>query len=396
MGHLDSAKTDLREALQHDPNNRAVKKELLGIKKQLEQEKKTKQAALARAFSGKGSRRSCFLYDDKEEAEKQRLQAKAAQLAEEARAREKRKADWEDECVKRMARGEEAITFEDYEKDLKQKEEEEEKAKKKLKKEEDDRARAERKARREAERQARKRNEESDSGGSDDDEWTEKELAMLRGYKKTSDGRTTSYFTREQTEEEKKLLGNIAPKKLDAPALLPPQQQQQQQQRMERSGSSGSRAASQSSSVWNQAGTWEEKDTSEWCHSSLKRHLEEASVQLEHFTARVQEVKDLSGDASVAFVSGKKRYVFDYNASVKYVILDDEGGDGGEKIASGTLKLPDISSTAISDELEVDVAGWKKVPNEANFTHAHKCRDSLVEQIRIQVLAFVSAFNHQY
>eukprot|EP00956_Cyclotella_meneghiniana_P040522 scaffold198162_cov30-Cyclotella_meneghiniana.AAC.1 len=41
---------------------------------------------------------------------------------------------------------------------------------------------------------------------------------MLRGYKKTSDGRTTSYFTREQTEKEKELIGCIQPKRLESAA----------------------------------------------------------------------------------------------------------------------------------------------------------------------------------
>lgn len=224
----------------------------------------------------------------------------------------------------------------------------------------------------------KKEKEESDSS---DDELTEKEMQMLRGYKKTSDGRTTSYFSREQTEEEKKLLGNIAPQRLNA-ASAPPQ-------RLE---STTSVSSGKSSSAWNQAGTWEEKDTSEWCNSSLTSYLKEASVEIDHFTARVNEVKDLFGDASVAFVSGKKRYVFDYNTVINYVILDE----GDDELASGTLKLHDISSTAISDELEVDVMAWKKAPNEANIDIAHKCRDALVNQIRSQVLAFVSAFNAQY
>ena len=111
---------------------------------------------------------------------------------------------------------EEVISFEDWDKERKEKEEAEEKARKKAKKEEEDRKREERRKAREAEK-AHAKDEDSD-----DDELTEAELAMLRGYKKTSDGRTTSYFNREQTEEEKKLLGCIAPKKLEQSALASP------------------------------------------------------------------------------------------------------------------------------------------------------------------------------
>merc|ERR1712137_1177659 len=174
-------------------------------------------------------------------------------MGEEKKAREKRKADWEDECVQRMSRGEEAISFEDYEKDLKEKEEAEEKARKKLKKEQEEKEKELKRKEREErkKKEAQKKEAESDS----DDELTEKELQMLRGYKKTSDGRTTSYFTREQTEDEKKLLGSIAPQRLDAtPATTAPQ-------KLETQSSNVSKG-----SAWNNAGTWEEKDTSDWCH----------------------------------------------------------------------------------------------------------------------------------
>ena len=372
MKQLDAAREDLKLAIAADPDNRAVKKELLAIKKELEQEKKVKKANLAKAFSSKGS---SFLYDDKEDLEKKRAVEKKERELMEEKASEKRKDEWEDECVQRMSRGEEAISFDDYEKELKTKEEGEEKARKKLKKEEEEQEKAERKIKQMAD-EANKVEESDDS----DDELTERELQMLRGYKKTSDGRTTSYFSREQTEEEKKLLGNIAPQRLEA-ASAP-----------QRLDSAVSQSSAKSASVWNNAGTWEEKDTSDWCNTSLDSYLKETVVEVDLYTGKVQEVKDLSGDASVAFVSGKKRFVFDYNASLKYVILDE----GDVKVASGTLNLLDISSTAINDELEVEVLAWKKEPSDEVSAAALKCRELLVAQVRSQVLAFVQAFNAEY
>ena len=372
MKQLDAAREDLKLAIAVDPDNRAVKKELLAIKKELEQEKKVKKANLAKAFSSKGS---SFLYDDKEDLEKKRAVEKKERELMEEKASEKRKDEWEDECVQRMSRGEEAISFDDYEKELKTKEEGEEKARKKLKKEEEEQEKAERKIKQMAD-EANKVEESDDS----DDELTERELQMLRGYKKTSDGRTTSYFSREQTEEEKKLLGNIAPQRLEA-ASAP-----------QRLDSAVSQSSAKSASVWNNAGTWEEKDTSDWCNTSLDSYLKETVVEVDLYTGKVQEVKDLSGDASVAFVSGKKRFVFDYNASLKYVILDE----GDVKVASGTLNLLDISSTAINDELEVEVLAWKKEPSDEVSAAALKCRELLVAQVRSQVLAFVQAFNAEY
>merc|ERR1712188_173022 len=48
----------------------------------------------------------------------------------------------------------------------------------------------------------------------DDVELIEGESGVVRGYKKTKDGRTTSYFTRELDEEAKSLIGDITPKRI--------------------------------------------------------------------------------------------------------------------------------------------------------------------------------------
>jgi hypothetical protein len=42
-------------------------------------------------------------------------------------------------------------------------------------------------------------------------------VGHVRGYKKTADGRTTTFFNNELTEEAKRLIGDIAPKKVDDP-----------------------------------------------------------------------------------------------------------------------------------------------------------------------------------
>jgi tetratricopeptide (TPR) repeat protein len=66
----------------------------------------------------------------------------------------------------------------------------------------------------------------------------------FRGYKKTKDGKVTTFFNRDLDEATKALIGNIAPKKIDPPA----------QPTSERSTNVGS--------VWNSAGTFESIDHS--------------------------------------------------------------------------------------------------------------------------------------
>jgi tetratricopeptide (TPR) repeat protein len=175
MGDLEKARDDLKEALKYEPNNAAVRKEFLAVKKELVTFKEKQKKALAGAFSSGSS-----LYEDKEEEKRKKEEEKKKKKEEEQKKKEQRKQMWEDECVKRMAKNEPAITYEDWEK-------EQEEAEKKKKKEEEDRRKAERKARAAA-RKAAKAESESD----DDEELTPSELAMMRGYKKTADGRVTS------------------------------------------------------------------------------------------------------------------------------------------------------------------------------------------------------------
>lgn len=68
----------------------------------------------------------------------------------------------------------------------------------------------------------------------------------MKGYKKTADGRLTTYFNNDLTDEAKALIGDIAPKKLEpvAAAAVP-----------------GAEAAGgNAASAWNKAGTWESRD----------------------------------------------------------------------------------------------------------------------------------------
>jgi activator of HSP90 ATPase len=97
--------------------------------------------------------------------------------------------------------------------------------------------------------------------------------------------------------------------------------------------------------------TWEEKDATDWCTKTLERCLLDAPA-LPYFpelsstacVASVKGVLDVKGDAFVAIAGGKKRYIFDYHATVEYEISDG----GGEVVVSGSLRLPEVHSANMS------------------------------------------------
>ena len=364
MGNHEDARHDLREALKQDANNMPVRKELASIKKELETINEQQKKSLQKAFQKGGS----FLYDDKEVDEKKKAEDEALKKKLEEEELKKRKVEWEDECVKRMTKGDNALSFDEWE--TEQKDLEKEKAKKKA--EEEKIKREEERKAREAAKIANKKEDSDDS----DDELTASELAQMRGYKKTSDGRVTSYFSREQSVKEKQLLGDIAPKRNDNnPAVI------------------SSENATSGASKWNQAGTWEEKDTTEWCRERLESRLKETKVESSGSgVAVVTEVKDVIGDASVANVGGKKRYIFDFHCAVSFDIREPDTDD---VLATGTLSLPDICSTH-HEELEVTFDGWKKAPASKHEQTAKACCDALNSEVRESVSLWVKDFNEQY
>ena len=148
----------------------------------------------------------------------------------------------------------------------------------------------------------------------------------------------------------------------------------------------------------------EEKDTTEWCKNHLEKRLLETKVEASgseggaatstnNLCCSITEVKDVSGDASVAVVSGKKRYIFDLNCNVIFEIKDSDSDD---MIASGSLKLPDICSTTLNDELEVESTGWKTKPSKDNQQVANDCRMRIVSEVRESIKLWVNDFNEHY
>jgi len=127
----------------------------------------------------------------------------------------------------------------------------------------------------------------------------------MRGYKKTADGKTTSYFHTEISEEAKALIaaqGFGKPQKLEAPVE-------------DQAGKGGG-------STWNQAGTYEEKNMMKWLSDRLKEKLIGLEIALtgsfaadggKVTTTAVEEVK---GDATISMSRGKRRHVLDLSLEV--------------------------------------------------------------------------------
>ena len=104
------------------------------------------------------------------------------------------------------------------------------------------------------------------------------------------------------------------------------------------------------------------------------------------------EVKSVSGHGSVALAAGKKRYIFEYEATLQFEIRTP---DRSTVIASGTFQLPDIESTS-HDELEVVFESWKTKPSSEMRVLAEDARKKFTGELRLKVLRWVEDFNTAY
>ncbi|GJM97510.1 hypothetical protein PR202_ga14442 [Eleusine coracana subsp. coracana] len=146
--------------------------------------------------------------------------------------------------------------------------------------------------------------------------------------------KTTSYryWVREATGDAAPLP---APRKLDAADLV------------------ANAAPATLGSVWNQAGTWEEKNLSSWASSRIKDLLGSLDpLEFSTGKASVYEVSRCSGDAFLVTVRNKKRVGYTYELSLKFKgewLIKEEN-----KKVRGHLEIPEFSFGELED-LEVNI-----------------------------------------
>lgn len=181
----------------------------------------------------------------------------------------------------------------------------------------------------------------------EDDE--EEVIGNVRGYKKTADGRVTTFFNNDLDETAKKLIGDIAPKKLEVADT----------------SVATETTTVNGSSVWNSAGTYEERQLTPWATAELKRclgalaaHIDAPSAPgVESADICVAEVENITGDAQVSMIRGKKKHLCDYCADIKWTLTARLAG-GAVETVSGKLQLLDISADQEYEIGSVDVTHY--------------------------------------
>lgn len=102
-------------------------------------------------------------------------------------------------------------------------------------------------------------------------------------------------------------------------------------------------------SAWNAAGTWEEKDTSDWSKRTLKEQLlKTGTVDAAGGVLEVSGIEAVDGDSSIGAIRGKVRYIFDLSFKVKFTFK--RMGSSGQESSEGSIKVADFTNDAFSGD----------------------------------------------
>lgn len=116
---------------------------------------------------------------------------------------------------------------------------------------------------------------------------------------------------------------------------------------------SDSRSPATLGSVWNKAGTWEEKNLNKWASDRIQELLTSiGSLEFNGGCAEISEVSNCSGDAFLVTVRNKKRVGYTYELKLRikgeWTIKEEK------KKVKGHLEIPEFSFGEL-DDLQMDV-----------------------------------------
>uniref|UniRef100_A0ACD5V6A7 Uncharacterized protein n=1 Tax=Avena sativa TaxID=4498 RepID=A0ACD5V6A7_AVESA len=154
----------------------------------------------------------------------------------------------------------------------------------------------------------------------------------------TAEKSSYRYWVREATGDAAPLP---VPRKLDAAAAAAA------------NGAGNGNGQTALGSVWNQAGTWEEKNLNSWASSRIKDLLGSlGSLDFSTGKASIDEVSKCSGDAYLVTVRNKKRVGYNYELSLRFKgewLIKEE-----QKKVTGHIDIPEFSFGEL-DDLEAEV-----------------------------------------
>ncbi|KAL5540127.1 hypothetical protein UlMin_042351 [Ulmus minor] len=148
-------------------------------------------------------------------------------------------------------------------------------------------------------------------------------------------------------------------------------------------------------SVWNRAGTWEEKNLNKWATDRIKELLMSiGSLELSDGKAEISDLSNCVGDAFLVTVRNKKRVGYSYELTLKvkgeWVVKEET------KLLKGDVEILEFSFGEL-DELQMQLRLSKPndVSQEDHTRITQQLKLVLLRAVRQKLLQFEDELKHR-
>jgi len=185
------------------------------------------------------------------------------------------------------------------------------------------------------------------------------------------------YFHRTLSEEDVALIGDIAPKRISVCAAEGAEEVEAEDRKLS------------SSSKWNSAGTWEERNCTQWSKDNIKAKMARITAKRDDYEVCIECCDDITGHANIATVRGKPKFLFEFDIHLKFEVSSTTK----DSTFKGNLVLSEVQNDQIDDaELRVDWKGTSPSGSEAKTV-----RGLLLEgELKKVVLDRLKAYETEY
>ncbi|CAL5222993.1 g5437 [Coccomyxa viridis] len=133
-------------------------------------------------------------------------------------------------------------------------------------------------------------------------------------------------------------------------------------------------------SVWNQAGTFEERDCTAYAKEELKRLMDNFQHESAAGCLQISELTSVEGEATVWLVRGSRRAGFDLTIEAAWTF----SARGNDASAQGSLKVPGITPDdldELGDMMEVTVKTTGSMQEPQLRKHVRGCAEVFAERL---------------
>jgi len=132
------------------------------------------------------------------------------------------------------------------------------------------------------------------------------------------------------------------------------------------SSSSATSSSTTAGSKWNTAGTFEERDITEYAHDLFKKHMLGTKLKAGSNTVIINKIPKIDGESSIVYTRGKKKVGYDLHIRMNWTTDnstdaadadadDDNDTSSSSDVVKGSISIPELADFNDLDDTEITI-----------------------------------------